>query len=79
MSERVISSGASFGITQDLSGMDFKIVIKAMILKESFTLNNPKQYCNYCNYKKNMYEAPNIEANDSDCPCNEQDYCDDVK
>lgn len=49
------------------------------LLKDFSPLNYPEYYCNNGDYEKNMYKTSGMEANKSDCPGYEQDYCDDVK
>jgi hypothetical protein len=55
------------------------IFVFLMILKDSSSLNYPDYYCNNCNNKKNVYEISGTEAEKSDCPCDNQNYCYDIK
>ena len=47
-------------------------------LKNSSTLNDLKENCYYCYYKKNVDNASGTIANKPDCPCNNQDYGDEI-
>jgi hypothetical protein len=50
-----------------------------MILKDFSPLDNPKYYGYKSNNKKNVNDASNAVSKKSDCPNDNQDYCDDVK
>ncbi len=43
------------------------------------TLNDPEYYSYKSNNKKNVYDASGTVGKKSDCPTNEQDYCDEIK
>ena len=44
------------------------------ILLVSASSDDSKYNCNYCNNKKNVYKASNMETKESDCPSDYQDY-----
>jgi hypothetical protein len=56
-----------------------KNTVRPILLKDSSALNNPNYNCNNCNNKQNVYDTPGMVTDKSDCPCNDQDNCDDVK
>jgi len=80
---KIISSGSKpFAETKYFRALVLSIQGKTgtvIRLKDFFPLNNPEYYCNNSNNKKNVYEASSTVGKKSDCPCDKQDYCDDIK
>ena len=50
-----------------------------MILKDSPPLNDSENNCNNCNYQKNVNDTTGAVSKKTDCPSDDQDYCDDIK
>jgi len=83
MTSDIISSGSKpFAETKYSKALVLSIQGKTgtdIKSKDSSSFNNPEYYCNNSNNKKNVYDASNTVGKKSDCPCDNQDYCDDIK
>ena len=48
-------------------------------LKYTPALNYPENYCDKSNYKQDVNDSASAVCKKSDCPGDDQDYCNDVK
>lgn len=47
-----------------------------MIVSYVLSPDNPKYYCNYGDNQKNVNDTSNAVCKESNCPSDDEDYCD---
>lgn len=55
------------------------LIFNVMIKIDVLSPDNPKYYCNYCDYQKNVNDTSDTVCKEPDGPSDDQDYCYKIK